>query len=117
MIEICGEFTVDRSTASRWANCFRGGCVSLEYDTTPGRPRTSRDERSVMLVADAFEKIIVQHVNNFLGPWEQNLRRKMHKDRPQLLVAGQHILHDNARPHIAEVVAKKLCLYGWEELP
>ena len=25
--EICGEFTVDRSTVSRWANRFRGGFV------------------------------------------------------------------------------------------
>ena len=26
--EVRGEFTVDRSTVSRWANRFRGGCVS-----------------------------------------------------------------------------------------
>ena len=28
--DVCGEFTVDRSTVSRWANRFRGGCVSIE---------------------------------------------------------------------------------------
>ena len=28
--EVCGEFTVDRNTVSRWANHFRGGCVSRQ---------------------------------------------------------------------------------------
>ncbi|PSN41058.1 Histone-lysine N-methyltransferase SETMAR [Blattella germanica] len=47
----------------------------------------------------------------------QNLRRKMHKTRPQLLEAGPLILHDNARSHIALVVVEKLREYGWEVLP
>ena len=54
-----------------------------------------------------LKKIIVQHVKNFLEPREQKLRRK-------LIVAGPVILHDNARPHIADVATKKL---GWEMLP
>ena len=37
----------------------------------------------------------------------QKLCRKMHKDWPQLLVAGPLILHDNSRPHITDVVTKK----------
>ena len=53
--EVCGEFTVNRSTVSCWANRFRGGCVSIDNDSRPGRPRTSTDERSVKLVADALE--------------------------------------------------------------
>ena len=52
--EVCGEFTVDRSTVSPWANRFRGGCVSIDNDPKPGRPRTPTDERSVQLVADAL---------------------------------------------------------------
>ena len=28
--EVCREFTEDRSTVSRWANCFHGGCVSID---------------------------------------------------------------------------------------
>ena len=36
----------------------------------------------------------------------KKLRRKMHKNRTQLLVAGPITLHDNARPHIADVVTK-----------
>ncbi|PSN38599.1 hypothetical protein C0J52_17918, partial [Blattella germanica] len=47
----------------------------------------------------------------------QNLRRKMHKTRTQLLEAGPLILHDNARPRIALVVVEKLHKYGWEVLP
>ena len=54
--EVCGEFTVDRSIVSRWANHFRGGCVSIDNDPTPERPRTSTDERNVKLVADALEE-------------------------------------------------------------
>ena len=30
--EVCGEFTVDRNTVSRWANYFRSGCVSTDHD-------------------------------------------------------------------------------------
>ena len=54
--EVCDEFTVDRSTVSRWANRFRGGCVSIDNDPRPRRPRTSIDEISVKLVADSLEE-------------------------------------------------------------
>ena len=56
LCEVRDEFTVDRSTVSRWATCFRGGCVSIENVPRPGRPRTSTDERGVKLVADALEE-------------------------------------------------------------
>ena len=56
LCEVFGEFTVDRSTVSRWANCFRSGCVSIDNDPRPGRPKTSTDERCVKLVADALEE-------------------------------------------------------------
>ena len=59
----------------------------------------------------------MQHVKNFLEPREPKIRRKMHKNRPQLLVAGPLILHDNACPHIADVETKKLGDYGCEVLP
>ena len=52
--EVCSEFTVDRSTVFHWANRFRDGCVSEDNDPRPGRPRTSADERSMKLVADAL---------------------------------------------------------------
>ena len=52
--EVCGVLTEDRSKVSRWANCFLGGCVSVDNDPKPGRPRTSTDKRSVKLVADAL---------------------------------------------------------------
>ena len=54
-----------------------------------------------------LKKIVVQHVRNFLEPREQNIRRKMQKNRPQLLVAGPLVLHDNACLHIADVGIKK----------
>ena len=33
--ELCSEFTVNRSTVSRWANHFCGGCVSIDNDPRP----------------------------------------------------------------------------------
>ena len=54
--EVCGELTVDHSTVSHWANRFRGGCVSIDNNARPGRPRTSTDQRSVKLLADALEE-------------------------------------------------------------
>ena len=45
--EVCGEFTVNCSTVSHWANHFCGGCVSIDNDPRSRRPRTSTDERSV----------------------------------------------------------------------
>ena len=54
--EVCGEFTVDRGTVSPWANRFRGVYLITDIDPRPGRPRTSTDERSVKLVADALEE-------------------------------------------------------------
>ena len=51
--EVCDEFTVEHSTVSRWANHFRGGCVSIDNNPRPGRPRTT-DERSVKLLTDAL---------------------------------------------------------------
>ena len=53
--EVCGAFTVDGSTVSRWSNHFLGGYVSIDNDPRPERPRTSTDESSVKLVADALE--------------------------------------------------------------
>ena len=47
---------MDRSTVSRWANRLRGGCASIDKDPRPGRPRISTDNRSVKLVADAYEE-------------------------------------------------------------
>ena len=64
-----------------------------------------------------LKKIVVLHVKNFLEPREQKLHMTMHKNRPQLLMARPLILHDNAHPHITDVVTKKLGDYGWEVLP
>ena len=54
--EVCDEFTVDLSRISRLANRFRGDCMSIDNDPRPGRPRTTADERSVKLVAEALEE-------------------------------------------------------------
>jgi len=44
-------------------------------------------------------------------------RRKMHKNRPDLLAEELIILHDNARPHLGEVMTDLLSKYEWEVLP
>ena len=79
--------------------------MSTDNDPRPGRPRTSTDEGIVKML---LKNIVVQHVMNFVEPREQKRSRKIHPNRPQLLVAGPFILHDNSRMHIADVVTKKL---------
>ena len=49
--------------------------------------------------------------------WMQKLRRKMHKNRPDLLGDGPPILHGNARLHLGKVVTDLLSKYEWEVLP
>jgi hypothetical protein len=44
LCEVCGEQTVDHSTVSRWATRFHEGCVKINYDQKPERPKTSTDE-------------------------------------------------------------------------
>ena len=44
--EVYGKFTVDHSTVFRWANRFRDGCVSIDNEPRPEKPRTSKEERS-----------------------------------------------------------------------
>ena len=46
-MEVCGVETVDRSTISHWAQCFREGRLSIENDPKLGRPRTPTDDQSV----------------------------------------------------------------------
>ena len=60
------------------------------------------------IVADALEEDRRATCEKLLEQREQELLRKMHKNRRQLLVAGPLILHDNARPHIGNVVTKTL---------
>ena len=42
--------------------------MSINNDPKPGRLRTSTDERSLKLVADAHEEDLRAHVKNFLEP-------------------------------------------------
>ena len=43
--------------------------------------------------------------------WMQKLRRKMHKNRPDLLGDEPLILHDNAHLHLEKVVTDLLSKY------
>ena len=54
--EVCGKLSADRGTIYRWANRFHGPFASIDNDPSPGKPRTSTDERSVNLVVDALEE-------------------------------------------------------------
>jgi len=49
--------------------------------------------------------------------WMQKLRRKMHKNRSDLLGDGPLILHDNVRPHLGKVVTDLLSKNEWEVFP
>ena len=86
--------------------------MSIDSDSRPGRPRTSTDERSMKLLADALEEDrrgTCQELSRAMGAktFQENAQ-----EPTQLLVAGPLIFHDNARPHIAEVVTKKIAIVG-----
>ena len=115
--EVCGEFTVGRRTVSHWVNRFRGGCVSIDNDSRPGRTSTSTDERSVNLLADFLEEDRRVTCEELFKATGAKTTQENHKNRPQLLVVRPLILHENARPHIADDVTKNLRDYGWEALP
>ena len=73
--------------------------MSIGNDPRPGRPRTSTDERSVKLVADALEEdchATCEELSTATGA-------KTSQENVQELVAGPLFLLDNARPHIADV--------------
>ena len=109
--EVSSELTVDRSTVSRWANRFHGGCVSIDNDSRPGTQKTSTDERSVELVADVLEENRRATCEELSRATGAKTSQEMHKNRTQFFVAGPLILHDNARPHIVDVVTKILRVY------
>ena len=68
-------------------------------------------------VGEVTERLENELCSLYYCAFTQKLLRNVHKNIPLFLVAGPHILHDNARPHIADVVTKKLRDYGWEVLP
>jgi hypothetical protein len=47
----------------------------------------------------------------------KKLLQKIRQNQPQLLESGALILHDNARPHIAQSVKDVMADYKWEVLP
>ena len=106
--EVCGELTVGRSTVSRRVNRFHGGCVSIDNDPRPERPRKPTHERSVTLVADALEKV-------HRATYEELSRATGAKTsqgnalEPTSLARGW-ATHSpgNARPYIADLVTKNL---------
>ena len=110
--EVCGESTVDRSTVSRWANRFRGGCVSIHSDTRPRSSGTSTDERSVKLVADALEEdhhAACENLSRATGA------KSLQKNAQELasVARGWAIQSPyNNRPLIPDVVTKKPRDYG-----
>ena len=83
--EVCVEFTLGRRTVSPWANSFRGGCVSTDNDPRSGRPRTSADERSVKLVADALEEdrraTCEEQLSNQVLHYEAHSQRLRHQTK------------------------------------
>ena len=99
-----GEITVHGSTVCRWANRFHGSCVSRKIDSRPGRPRTSTDERSVKLVADALEEDRRVTREERSRATEEKTSQEYAREPTS---AGPLILHNNARPQIVDVVTKK----------
>jgi len=70
LMEICGVETVDRSTISRWAQCFSEGRLSIENDPKSGRPRTSTDDKTVervLQILDKDRRMTCEHIAHCAG--------------------------------------------------
>ena len=79
---------------------------------------SSINDQAVMIFAYDHQWVVMTYrVPCGRCAFMQKLCRKVHKNWPQLLVAGPLILHDNACLHAMDVVTKKLRDYGWEVLP
>ena len=75
----------------------------------------SGDERSVKYIRPALEMEAEQRgVARFLVA--RVLRRAIKSKPPEMLSDGIFLLHDNARPHTANLVRDKLQGFGWETL-
>ena len=96
-----------RSTVSRWANRFRGGCVSIDNNPRLRRPRQSTDERSVKLVADALEEDRPETCEELSRATRAKTSQENAQNPISVARGCTTHSHDNAHPHIAEVVTKK----------
>ena len=56
LMEVCCVENVDRSTISRWAQCFHEVRLSIENDPKSGQPRTLTDDQSVEHVVQILEE-------------------------------------------------------------
>ena len=65
------------------------------------------------MTCDEIENENGSYYKNFL---QQHLRHAIRKKRPDLLVRGPIILHDNAAAHKCKQVAELLTSYQWEVL-
>jgi transposase len=54
--EVCGDYTVDRSTISRWSQRFCEGRIAVEDNQCPDRPRSSTDYISAVIIANVLEE-------------------------------------------------------------
>jgi len=54
--EVCRDSVVDRSAVSRWASPFREGRVSIQDDPRSGRPVTTTDYTSEVIVSTLLEE-------------------------------------------------------------
>jgi transposase len=54
--EVCGDYTIDRSTISRWSQRFREGRIAVEDKQHLGRPRSSTDYTSAVIIANVLEE-------------------------------------------------------------
>jgi transposase len=97
LMEVCGVETVDQSTISRWAQCFREGRLSIENDLKSGRPRTLTDDQSgerVFQILEEDHRMTCEETEHCAGILRESayhiLTERLHKRR----FAAQWVPHD-----------------------
>ena len=102
---VWGEGSVNIRTVQRWFVQFRSGNSSLEDEPHGSRPYAIDNNQLKVLGERYCEQINEMH---------QKLRYKC----PALVNRkGPILLHDNARPHVAQRTQQKLNELGFETLP
>ena len=103
----CGLQTLNRS----WNRSQTSGEVQPPSNPKKFRRAQSKVKQMMIFAYDHRGIIMTDRVQcgtsvtaAYYRDWMQNLRRKMYKNRPDLLGEGPLILNDNARPQLRKVV-------------
>ena len=112
MVETYGEAAISERTCCQWFQCYKMGDFSVEDKECPGQVKKFEDAEEPL---QSGETITGARYRTQL----MRLSRALKQKRPQYEERHDKVilLHDNARPHVAQVVKTYLETLKWDILP